>query len=405
LDIRRYYDIRNHCLTDDNLDYKEAVKKFKSLFNDSIKLRLRSDVQVGSCFSGGLDSSSIVSLMNEHIDNENISTFSAVYPGFEKDESYYIDKQVKKMGIKNKKISPTVNDLLGDIEDFIYCQESPTRSTSQYSQYCVMKLARRNNFKVLLDGQGSDEILAGYHYFYGYYFLELIKKLKFVTLFKELRFYNKNVNSSIGIKGVFFLLLPSYLKMRYFDLSSSFIDHQFKKIWKDKSEYIDNVINKKDLKNVLLSHADYKLEELLTWEDRNSMAFSIETRVPFLDYRLVEFVFTMPSSFIIKNGLTKAILRDAMDEKVEKEVINRSDKIGFETPEDKWIREEPVSSFIRGIITSSSFSSRKYFNSKKILNLFESHLAGRINIGMKIWQCVFLELWLRRFIDNISSSS
>ena len=323
-----------------------------------------------------------------------------MYPGFERDESYYIDKFVGKMGINNKKISPTINDLLDDIENFIYYQEEPTRSTSQYSQYCVMKLARKNNFKVLLDGQGSDEILAGYHYFYGYYFLELLKKMKLITLLKELKCYKKNVNSYYGLAGLVFLLLPKYYKMKYFIKQSSLINNQFKKTWRDKSDYIDNILNQNGLKNVLISHIDYKLEELLKWEDRNSMAFSIETRVPFLDYRFVEFILSLPSDFIIKNGRTKAILRDAMEGKVEEEIINRTDKIGFETPEDKWIREKPVSNFIRNIITSSSYRNRKYFDSEKCIKLFEMHLSKRINIGMKIWQCIFLELWLRKFIDK-----
>lgn len=340
------------------------------MFKKSVRIRLRSDVPVGSCFSGGLDSSSIVSLMTKLLqNNDNITTFSSVYPGFERDESYYIDKQVERLSIKNKKNNPAAEDLKSDIEDYIYYQEEPTRSTSQYSQYCVMKLAGKNNYKVLLDGQGSDEMLAGYPYFFGYYFYELLKKLKIIK--------------------------KHYLSKRF-----SFINPEILKTWKNKSSYFSTVFDEKGLKENLISHVLYKLEELLKWEDRNSMAFSIETRVPFLDYRLVEFVLSLPSSYIIRDGKTKAVLRDAMNGYIDREILERTDKIGFETPEDEWLREGPIREFVEGIINSESFQNRRYFYIKKIRHDFELHLSGKKNIGMKIWQCVFLELWLRIFIDN-----
>lgn len=401
LNLISYYDLKKNCRQGNELSYDEATQKFRKLFEDSVKLRLRSDVPVGSCLSGGLDSSSIVSLMNEFVNNKNISTFSAVYPGFEKDESYYIDKLIEKIRIKNKKTNPTANDLLADIEDFIFYQDEPTRSTSQYAQYCVMRLASKNNFKVLLDGQGSDEMLAGYHYFYGYYFFELLKKIQFVTLIREFRFYNKNINSRIGINSLGFLLLPKNLKEKYFCIQSPFVNHEFQKIWRKKSNYITTIIDGKGLKHALYTHMLYKLEELLKWEDRNSMAFSVETRVPFLDHNLVEFTLSLPSRYIIKRGMSKAILREAMVEQLDKEILNRTDKIGFETPEDEWLREEPVQGFVKEIINSKSFENRKYFDVERIRRDFELHLLMKKNIGMKIWQCIFLELWLRQFIDKV----
>lgn len=401
LNVISYYDLKKNCHQEDISDYNEAIQKFRQLFEDSVKLRLRSDVPVGSCLSGGLDSSSIVSIMNEFVNNKNISTFSAVYPGFDKDESYYIDKHIEKTRIKNKKINPTANDLVADIEDFIFYQEEPTRSTSQYSQYCVMKLASKNNFKVLLDGQGSDEMLAGYHYFYGNYFFDLLKKIQFFTLINELKYYKKNIKSYIGITSLGFLLLPKNLKEIYFCIRSPFINHEFQKIWRKKSNYITDIIDGKGLKHALYSHMLYKLEELLKWEDRNSMAFSVETRVPFLDHNLVEFTLSLPSRFIIKSGRNKAILRDAMEKQLDKEILNRTDKIGFETPEDKWLREEPVEGFVNEIINSKSFENRKYFDVERIRRDFELHLLMKKNIGMKIWQCIFLELWLRQFIDKV----
>jgi asparagine synthase (glutamine-hydrolysing) len=399
LTLKRYWNIFDYT-AESNLDYEDAVKKFESLFKDCVQIRLRSDVPVGSCFSGGLDSSSIISVVCRLLPKaENISTFSATYPGFKRDESYYIDKQVKLLGIKNEKIQPTAGSLREDIEKYIYCQEEPTRSTSQYAQYCVMKLAHQSGYKVLLDGQGSDEMLSGYHYFFGYYFYELLKSFDLITLIQEYMAFRKGNGSDIGLKSAAFMLVPDLIKRAYLDRRSPFLNPAFGQKWGKKSEYLSKIVEKGELKGALIAHVLYKLEELLKWEDRNSMAFSIETRLPFLDYRLVQFAMSLPAGYVIRTGKTKAILREAMRDYVDEEILERTDKIGFEAPEDEWLRQEPLQDFINGIIKSESFKSREYFHAAKVAQEFQAHIDLKKNAGMKILQCVFLELWLRKFID------
>jgi len=403
---KRYWNLLDYAAetAESDLGYEDAVKRFESLFKDSIQIRLRSDVSMGSCFSGGLDSSSIISEVCRLLPKtENISTFSAVFPGFERDESYYIDRQIERFGIKNEKIQPTADSLREDIEKYIYHQEEPTRSTSQYAQYCVMKLAHQNGYKVLLDGQGSDEMLAGYHYFFGYYFYELLRGFDLITLTREYMALEKANGSIMGFKSTAFLLLPDLIKKAYFNNRSPFLNPAFMKKWENESEYLSKMNKIGGLKGYIISHVLYKLEELLKWEDRNSMAFSIETRLPFLDHRLVQFNQSLPASYLIREGKTKAILREAMKGYVDGEVLARTDKIGFETPEDEWLREEPLCGFVGGIIKSKSFKSRAYFQAKKVEQELQAHISRKKNAGMKIWQCVFVELWLRRFIDDLGA--
>jgi len=403
LTVKRYWNLLDYAAetAENDLGYEDAVKRFESLFKDSIQIRLRSDVPVGSCFSGGLDSSSIISVVCRLLPKtENISTFSAVFPGFERDESYYIDSQVERFGIKNEKIQPTADSLREDLEKYIYHQEEPTRSTSQYAQYCVMKLAHQNGYKVLLDGQGSDEMLAGYHYFFGYYFYELLRGFDLITLTREYMALGKANGSNMGFKSTAFLLLPDLIKKAYFNKRSPFLNPAFIKKWEKESEYLSKVVEKGGLKGTIITHVLYKLEELLKWEDRNSMAFSIETRLPFLDYRLVQFNLSLPASYLIREGKTKAILREAMKDYVDEEILARTDKIGFDTPEDEWLREESLCGFVEGITKSESFKSRAYFQAQRVEQEFHAHIGRKKNVGMKIWQCVFLELWLRRFIDG-----
>ena len=176
----------NRYCTED-IEYPIAVKKLHNLLSDAVNIRLRSDVPVGTCLSGGIDSSSIACLIDSSKKSE-IKTFSAIFPGFRLDESRYIDIVCGKKGMENHKTEPTAEKLRKEISDFIRAQGEPVPGTSPYSQYCVMRLAKENDTTVLLDGQGSDELLAGYHYFYGFYFKGLLKNLHLRKFFSE--FYN-----------------------------------------------------------------------------------------------------------------------------------------------------------------------------------------------------------------------
>mgnify|MGYP000878541060 FL=1 len=184
--------------------------------------------------------------------------------------------------------------------------------------------------------------------------------------------------------------------------SRGFLDKRFvKKVLEtNRSVIVHDLYASENLKSALLNHFEFKLEHLLKWNDRNSMAFSVESRTPFLDYRLVEYTLSIEPEFIIKNGITKSILRESLKGVLPEEIRNRQDKVGFATPQDEWFREPAFRSFIGNIIKSESFRDRQIMDADKARLLYEKHLKGEINIAKDIWKWIHLELWFRTFIDK-----
>ncbi len=376
----------------------DTPKEFGEMFNDSIKMRLRADVPVGVCLSGGLDSSSIVSSLYKNFNKTDLNTFSAVFGGGETgDESKFID--LYKDQLKNMfYVTPTAKSLMADKEKFILAHAEPIPSTSPYAQYKLMELASEH-VVVTLDGQGADEFLAGYHYFFGFYFKELFRKLRFISLIREVYTYLKKHNSILGLKTFGYFMLPNRYKLKLRTRNNGYLNQHFINKYATSNAIVSNLYDSKDLKSAFLNHFEYKLEHLLKWSDRNSMRFSVEAREPFLDYRLIEKALAGPSDQKIKNGTTKYILREAMKGVLPEEIRMRQDKVGFDTPENKWFREPEFEKFIKDIIHSQSFKDRPYFDAAKVSALYEDHLSGKINISKDIWKWINLELWFREFID------
>ncbi len=394
LDIHQYYNLRANVRSK-----KEPAdpQRFRELFFRSVKRRLIADVPVGSCLSGGLDSSSVVCAMRQIEPDKNIRTFSLVFPGLEIDESRYQKAVVDRCNVEWYKTTFTSKEVLNDLEDLIETQEEPFSTLSIYGQYRVMKLAREHTMKVLLDGQGSDEILAGYHYFFGYYYYELFKQLKWRQLIKEVISYRKNTGSFKAVKYFAGLLLPEKLQ-RWILNRSTYLSKEFIKRFKNRK---DPRFQKKGLNEALISAVINNLPHLLRFEDKNAMRWSIETRVPFLDPELVEYVLSTPPEAKIKNGITKIMLRNALKGIVPEVILNRKDKIGFATPDREIANSQEIREFIWEIINSESFKRRKYWDWKKIHKIYRSKNGSKsIFIGEAIWKVVILELWLRKWIEG-----
>lgn len=396
--IHRWYDLRK--------ELKEPVKdasEYFTLLKDAIELRMRSDVPVGVCLSGGLDSSTIASILLLNDDNTSINTFSAVFPGDNRvDESKYINAYSDRLKNMNF-ISPSGETLYSDLNRLLSLHEEPFPSTSPYLQYKVMECAREK-VKVTLDGQGADEQLAGYTYFYGIYFRELFYSFNWLTCLRELISIFKMPNRLILLKSTLFFLLPPFIgkqikrqKFRYFEPS-------FKKRVQSVKLESNLVFFTSSLNESLLNHFEYKLEHLLKWGDLNSMAHSIESRVPFLDHRLVEKTLTLQPDKLIRNGISKRILRDAMKDLLPSVIAERRDKIGFESPNSRWLKSGTMKVFIEEILYSEQFVKRGYIESTKAQRAWISFLKGQNNIDKEIWKCINLELWFRNWIDTTAVS-
>ena len=347
--IFNYWDIdvekRNEKISD-----AEAIEKFKNIFYQSVKRRLRSDVPVGTSLSGGLDSSSVVAAIinSQNSDLKGSSwqgtAFSAIFPGYEKDEYVYSKMVADKFRLNHFTIEPSANTLPAEFEKLFYHQEEPFGSASIYAQFKLYELAKRENVKVLLDGQGADEILAGYHKYFKWYWQELFRKRK-LTASHELRAAKElGVTEKFGWKNRIAALFPEFASiflekhyllnaLKHEDLTKEFVQLQSKEAYYAAPEM-------SGLNGTLYFNTRmHGLEELLRYADRNSMAHGLEIRLPFLNHELVEFVFSLPSHFKIRQGWTKWLLRKSMENEMPAEIVWRKDKIGYEPPQKEWMQD------------------------------------------------------------------
>jgi len=393
--IRQWYNLREKV---SNSEGFKNPGEFRDLFSSSIGLRLRSDVPVGVCLSGGLDSSSIVSVLLTDYKKSDLNTFSAVYgKGQTGDETEFIkeyDPLLKNMYY----ITPDAKSLEDDLQSFVKAHGEPIPTTSPYAQFKVMELAR-GKVVVTLDGQGADEEFAGYHYFFGFYFKDLFRHIRLGKLVSEMYHYLSKHKSLYGIKSFLYFMLPEGMRTKARVYEKGYLKDEFVSRYKNNTSIAGNLYGSKSLKDALMDHFEYKLEHLLKWEDRNSMWFSLEARVPFLDYRIVEKVMATSGDLMIKGGMTKYLLRESMRNILPEKIRKRRDKIGFETPQDEWFRSPAWQAIIMGVISSESFRNRNLVDPDKAMELYQKHLSGKGNLSKEIWKWVYLELWFREFID------
>lgn len=347
LELHHYWDIDARH-TDLDITTEKAIERFREFFTTSVSNRLRSDVPVGTSLSGGLDSSSVLATMRK-LTGTAVHTFSAIFPGFERDESKYISTVAHHLGVVTHDVQPSATDILNLFEKVCYHQETPFQSSGTIAQFMVFQLAKQQGVTVLLDGQGADETLAGYHKYYLRFWQELGRTDP------ALQQQEMEATQKLGIQtgwnwkqklaGRFPSFAESFLlrsktreQKRQPDLSESFaetfgISHFAR-------PHIDSL-------NGMLYYNSFLngLEELLQYADRNSMAHGREVRLPFLHHQLVEFIFSLPSSFKIRNGFTKWILRESMKEQLPESIVWRKDKTGFETPQALWMQLPDVQDY------------------------------------------------------------
>jgi asparagine synthase (glutamine-hydrolysing) len=334
---RRYWDIDPREQEDGKSDsfYSEH---FRELLTDSVRLRLRADVPVGSSLSGGLDSSTIVSIINRLLPPEGIQkTFSARFDEPASDEGKWIDLVTRENRVDRSDVWPTPEQFFDELSKVFWHQEEPFSSTSIYAQWCVMRLARENDVTVLLDGQGADEMLAGYHSYFEEHAADLLtsmnlpRYLKWKKNCRELHGYAPRTISRVAKQTV-----PSVLKRPVQRVMRSL--GELPEVERRKPEFPAEFKKLSSLKKQLWWNTTREgLVELLRYADRNSMAHSREVRLPFLDHRLVEFVFRLPDQLLMRDGWTKWILREAFRGIVPAAITDRIDKLGYMPPQKRWL--------------------------------------------------------------------
>lgn len=405
LPIYQWYTITERSFNG-NIDI--AAEQFREIFIDAIKLRLRADVPVGSCLSGGLDSSSIVCVVNELLKKNNIQdlqkTISACVHIKKYDEREFIDEVISLKNIKGYYTYPIFDDLFKLDDRITWHQDEPFGSTSIYAQWCVFELAAKKGIRVMLDGQGADEQLAGYHSFFAPHFTGLLKSLNWIQLFDEVRQCKKihNYDLMFAVKGLANSLLPEYLRNHLRKYCGNNISPEWlnmKRLGAVPLNPFTAVGGKaKDIRELSISQLTAtNLQMLLHWEDRDSMAHSVESRLPFLDYRLVEYVVNLPDEYKLSQGVTKRVLRKSMQGVLPEKIRLRMDKMGFVTPEEVWMRNN--SKIFRDKLNDSLDISNEILNNR-LFNYFDKVVKGEKNFDFTIWRMINFGTWMKQFRVN-----
>ncbi len=370
-------------------------ERFRTAFRRAVERRLVADVTVGTCLSGGLDSSSIVctmtDLLRQHVPDassmgERLRTFSAVFDGDPIDEQKYIEPVLAATGAASDYVRPVSADLIADLPRLVWHQDEPMVSSGPYAQYRVMALAE-GKAKVLLDGQAGDELLAGYVPYQYVYLRQLLRQRAYRRLaseaWKARDVLSPLVRQRLTDRGRA-VDVPSLLK-------ASFLGADRRAAVRRADERSQD-----DLKLRLLQDLTrYSLPSLLRYEDRNSMAHSIESRPPFLDQELVELVLSMPADAIVRDGWSRAIFRQAMEGVLPEAIRLRRKKIGFTTPEIRWLRSQRAA--IQGVFRSPSFASRPYWDGPAVARAFKACCDGELEESPFFWRVLDIEAWLRVF--------
>jgi asparagine synthase (glutamine-hydrolysing) len=382
----QYWDVKVNREIQDNVPDAEVASMLRSLLHDATSIHLRSDVAVGTCLSGGIDSSALTAIINGLIREEapasvgaRQKTFSVVFSDKRFDESRFIDEIVAVTGVDAYRTEPSPENIWNDIDRLVYMQDEPFGSLSIYAQYCVMQLASER-VKVVLDGQGADELMAGYLAYQGSFIGGLIRSLHALTCLKE-------IVGSIRYHRGFFRSAGEQL----------FVRKDRRGLLKFTAPRIDRYRGRLD--DVLYRElTSTNLPALLHYEDRNSMAFSIESRVPYLDVRFVEYAASLPLNQKIRKGITKIALRNAIKGIIPESIRCRMDKMGFVTPEEIWMKGA-LCPYVLELLNSEDFQKRSFWDADAVVRNYLSFLDGKYAYSPEIWRIVCTELWLRKFFD------
>lgn len=392
--VERYWSPEVNPEFSSSLTDAEYAEAFEELFERVIRRHMIADVPVGVSLSGGLDSSGVssvmASLMRAGADTHTeglLHTFSALYPGQTIDESEYVHSVERYVQSVPHYAYPTVDEFWDEIGEWIWYQEEPTISSAPYAYYSVYRIAK-GHVKVLLSGNGGDELLAGYLPYFRAYLTSAIDQRHFLAAVREVLLgrdlyarYARELAASRRPGGSRPFSMPDLLAATPAVLAQ-FDYHPSRNL---NARLADDVLR-------------YSTPNLLRYEDKNSMAFSIESRVPFLDHELVEFIFRLPIDQKIKRGWNRYVYRQAMKGKMPEANRTRRSKIGFTNPEEAWTRERAPQ--IREIFSSSALSSRGIFDSGRLVEEFDAWLLGKPGDGLAFWRVLVTELWLRRYVDS-----
>ena len=395
----RYWSLEPALRTD--LSFEEAAAKLRDMFLENIRLHLRSDVPIGAAFSGGIDSSAVVTSMRHLMGAKlDIHCFSYIAEGPEITEESWIDLVGARTGVQVHKVKPTPQELLADLDELIANQDEPFRSTSVYAQSRVFRLARETGIKVTLDGQGADEILGGYSHYAAARLASCIRRGRWgeaISLAQSARHLADTPSMRMLYQAGGFILPTQMHAFARRLVGADLVPKWMNAHWFEDRNVSTAAVPLPRARNVFkgalrASVEKTSLPSLLRYEDRNSMAHSVESRVPFLTPQLVQFCLSLPDSYLIaRDGTSKAVFRKAMRGIVPDGVLDRRDKIGFETPERAWMTA--LQAWVGQTISSQPASAVPALDRVGMRTVWTDVLSGRKSFDSSIWRWVNLIRW------------
>jgi asparagine synthase (glutamine-hydrolysing) len=394
--IKQWYNLREASVPK-KVKKEDAISKTRELFRESVRLRMRSDVKLGSCLSGGIDSSAIVSAVHAgKMAPDEFVTITSCYTDKKFDEQEYSDVVTSQTGFKALKVFPDLDDLIdnGDFDKMLYYQDQPFGTASHYSEFHVFKTAHEHGLTVMLDGQGSDEYLCGYDDFFTIFLRQLLHSGKIGAFIRNARAMAKHEGKTLP--G----FIKNYCRSAYwFPLVSRAksmagrANTWLNPLWRRVAERELVAFDRKDIREFSYGQMLYSSLPLqLHSEDRNSMMFSIESRLPFLDHRLVEFVMSLPHELKIKDGFSKYVLREAVDEMPDR-IKKRTNKMGFVAPDEPWVRQNHQRlrrELVDAIHNTGIFSAN-------LLHRFDKFIQGRLGYEPIYFRAIALNRFIRVF--------
>ena len=420
-----------------SISMKDAADEFRELLTDSLKLRFRADVRVGTCLSGGLDSSSLVAVSASQLQLQP-EAFSAVYTEEKYNEAEFVRTMVKEFGLKGHEVSPSGTNLNEIAHDIIYHQESPVYGPGLFSQWQVMKLASPH-VTVLLDGQGGDELFGGYFYYFPLVAQVLYDRAKRgdISALQELLTNASEVHAMTGhdyyrdilkrkpknwlkrqaIRGLTRAtqLVPALHELlrtvrQEFGTSKAsatkgprIVKHQ---LWDAMDQNVNTykiptVVTGNPLTDKLWSDVTKQsIPALLRYEDRNSMAYSLEARVPLLDHRIVEFAFSIPNELKIDGSWTKQVIRESMRGILPESIRARKNKMGYPTPFASWLRMPENVEWLRDVLASQQFNERNFVSRDFVENLITEHVEQKRDHSWQLCRMISFEVFCQKFLDQ-----
>jgi asparagine synthase (glutamine-hydrolysing) len=409
--IWRYWRVQPDTVRE-SADEQAVFDEFRELLIDSVRLRLRSDVPVGSCLSGGLDSSAIVCIVRQLLGDDAVyNTFTGRFPDTAADEWSYAEQVVQATGVRSHVVLPTVERFMDDLPQFMWFNELPVGSSSQYAQWSVFHLAKQHGVTVLLDGQGADEGLGGYEQYFVRYVEALQERGDTARLNRELpqiraRYPHALTPPSRGLRDKLPFGLRHWLSNQ-FGIGTSLL-YGLPRGFSERvsaENTLPRMIGFNSLGNALEQDSFGRaLTTLLRYGDRNSMAHSREVRLPFCDHRIAEFVFSLPPELLMGEVQTKRLLRESMRGILPEGIRTRWKKQGFRPPQDLWFQSPKFLALVRETLHADSFRNSPYWIPGWWDKALERVEHGQLDLGWTIWQPFIVEQWRNNFLAPLIAS-